>query len=332
MDLITQGLLGATVAAAGFRARLGPRALVVGALLGVAPDLDVLAGLAGDWASLVHHRGLSHSLVVLSMLAPPLGWALARCLGEGEDTRAWMGLSFWALVTHPLLDLFTSFGTQLFAPLSDARFALDGVGALDLLISVPLALAVFAGGGRGWARAALVWSLVYLAGGCALSNLAARDVGEQLRAEGFELEARRALVAPLLPLTRRVVARDRAGHVEVVVWSALVGSTRRATMLRPDDARVDAALHSERGQVFEWFADGYLVANIEPRGAGARVTLSDARFGGYRDLGGSYFRLLVDVDDDGQLLRAELGERPRMAFVAELREAWSLTLGRTETK
>lgn len=329
MDLITQGLLGATVAAAGFRARLGPRALLVGALLGLAPDLDVLAGLAGDWASLVHHRGLSHSLVVLSLLAPPLGWVLGRWLGEGEHTRAWVGLSFWALVTHPLLDLFTSFGTQLFAPLTDTRFALDGVGALDLVVSVPLALAVFAGGGCKWARAALTWSLVYLAGGCVLSNMAAREVSEQLRVEGFELEARRALVAPSLPLTRRVVARNREGDVKVVLWSALVGSTRQAAMLRPDDGRVEAALRSERGQVFEWFADGYVVAELEPRGEGARVSLSDARFGGYRDLGGSYFRLLVDFDGEGRLLRAELGERPRMEMVAELREAWSLTLGRT---
>ena len=158
MDLVTQALLGATVGAAGYRDRLGPRCLLAGALIGVAPDLDVLAGLAGDWASLVHHRGLSHSLVVLSVLALPLGWALGRWLGEGEDTRAWIGLSSWALVTHPLLDLFTSFGTQLLAPLSDARFALDGVGALDLLVSVPLALAVFVGR-RVPARAALIWSL-----------------------------------------------------------------------------------------------------------------------------------------------------------------------------
>lgn len=47
MDTVTQMLFGATVAQAGFRCRLGRKAMVAGAALGLIPDLDVAVGWIG---------------------------------------------------------------------------------------------------------------------------------------------------------------------------------------------------------------------------------------------------------------------------------------------
>jgi membrane-bound metal-dependent hydrolase YbcI (DUF457 family) len=129
MDSITQSLLGAVVAQAGFRRTLGGRAVVAGAVLGAVPDLDVVAGLFGPYANWLHHRGVTHSIFFGPIAGPLFGWGLwcffrwrAPRRGEPEtrsspeQLRAWIWLSIFALFTHPLIDLFTSYGTQLLAP------------------------------------------------------------------------------------------------------------------------------------------------------------------------------------------------------------------------
>lgn len=49
----------------------------------------------------------------------------------------WVLLFFWAILTHPLLDAFTAFGTQLFYPFSDYRVAFNVVAIIDPLYTVP---------------------------------------------------------------------------------------------------------------------------------------------------------------------------------------------------
>ena len=51
--------------------------------------------------------------------------------------RDWQWLFFWALITHPLLDCFTMYGTQLFLPFSDIRVAWSTISVADPLYTVP---------------------------------------------------------------------------------------------------------------------------------------------------------------------------------------------------
>lgn len=85
--------------------------------------------------------------------------------------RGWTGLAFGAIVTHPLLDCFTAYGTQLLQPLMDTRVAWNTISVVDPLYTIPfLVLLVWARtrvkGSRGRARlnvAGLVVSSLYLA-------------------------------------------------------------------------------------------------------------------------------------------------------------------------
>src|SRR5688500_9519513 len=119
MDSLTQIVLGASVAAAVVPAAHRRRALAVGAVLATLPDLDVLplALVSDPVAVMTWHRSFSHSLLVLI----PLGWLLWRFLRTRwtpvrEAPRAWFWAMQLALVTHPLLDAFTVYGTQLLWP------------------------------------------------------------------------------------------------------------------------------------------------------------------------------------------------------------------------
>src|SRR5690606_31517849 len=122
MDSLTQIVLGASVAAAVAPAKHRRAALLAGAALGTLPDLDSLpiSLLTDDPVALMTlHRGASHSLLVL----PLVGWLLwAMFRSRGGRVAEAPGRWFWAiqlaLITHPLLDAFTVYGTQLLWPLA----------------------------------------------------------------------------------------------------------------------------------------------------------------------------------------------------------------------
>ena len=64
MDPLTHGLLGASLGQALSGPALGRRALVWGAVLGMVPDLDMLARPADPFAEWRWHRGPTHGFAV----------------------------------------------------------------------------------------------------------------------------------------------------------------------------------------------------------------------------------------------------------------------------
>lgn len=328
MDTVTQAVLGGAIGEAAFRDRLGGRAVVFGAACGLLPDLDVLTRVAGEWASLVYHRGSTHSLIVLPLAAPLLGALGARIFGGRERFWTWTHLAFWALVTHPLLDLFTSYGTQLLAPVSRARFSLDGVAIIDPFYTVPLIVAVVLAARRSVdrarsrrvAQAALAFGVLYLGAGVALTSWAAGAARAQLEARGVEVEALRAPTPIAYPVLRRVVARDAQGRLHVGTWSLLAPDDTRFEVLVSDDGpRVRQALESEQGRIMRWFSDGYLLARAE----GDRVRLEDQRYGLFSDVTWTPFAAVAHFDGEGRLESVTRAPRPgRPKVSAELAAGW----------
>ncbi|MFT5245793.1 MAG: inner membrane protein, partial [Gammaproteobacteria bacterium] len=65
MDSITQGLLGALTFAAVKDKEIGKKSLLIGAIAGTIPDMDVfLSPLFSDVAFLTIHRSVSHSIIL----------------------------------------------------------------------------------------------------------------------------------------------------------------------------------------------------------------------------------------------------------------------------
>ena len=139
MDSLTQVVLGGAVGEAVLGKKVGNKAVVWGAVAGTVPDLDVFAGaLLNPVAQADFHRGLSHSLVFSIVVAPLLGAIISRIhKKEGLGWRPWAWLAFWGLVTHPLLDMFTTWGTEFFWPFSNAKIAFNSVFVVDPLYTLP---------------------------------------------------------------------------------------------------------------------------------------------------------------------------------------------------
>ena len=88
------------------------------------------------------HRGFTHSLLLYPFTAIPIAllwwWFRRTSLPPASDSLRvkfrWLyACVLVALATHPLLDLFTSYGTQLFLPLTHHRYALHGVPIVDII-------------------------------------------------------------------------------------------------------------------------------------------------------------------------------------------------------
>lgn len=221
MDTVTQMLLGATVAQAGFRRRLGRRALAVGAGIALIPDLDVAAGwIGGPFANWVHHRGLTHSILFGPVAGPLLGWLVWRWQrrrhgpdsqwGGADATRPWVWLAILALMTHPVIDVFTSYGTQWLYPLTNTRFAINAMPIIDPIYSLILLLSLAAGIAlrkrvalaQDIAGTALILVSAYTLGGWAIND----RVEAMARAQTGGTAQVTAYPTLFQPVLRRVVA------------------------------------------------------------------------------------------------------------------------------
>ncbi|MCB0275510.1 MAG: metal-dependent hydrolase [Calditrichaeota bacterium] len=140
MDTVTQIALGAAVGELALGRKIGNRAMVYGAIGGIIPDLDILiTPFFSETAALGIHRGYSHSLLFAFVLAPIAAYLL-RKYHPAREVRwhQWFNLAFWSVFTHPILDAFTTYGTQLFLPFSNYPVAFSSVFVIDPLYTLPL--------------------------------------------------------------------------------------------------------------------------------------------------------------------------------------------------
>ena len=139
MDSITQIVLGAACGEAVLGKKIGNKALLFGAIGGTIPDLDVFVGnllYNNQIDAMLFHRGFMHSIFFAIIGAFVFGWLTYWLYNKGKrkgstSQKDWILLFFWSLFTHPILDAFTPYGTQLFAPFSDYRVALNNISVAD---------------------------------------------------------------------------------------------------------------------------------------------------------------------------------------------------------
>ena len=145
MDSLTQIALGASIAGAVGIKPFGRKVLLAGAALGTLPDLDVLVSYSTAIDSFTLHRSFSHSLFVLSALSVVL-YCLALWLKPQWKAykKALFFVIFLPLITHPLLDGFTTYGTQLLWPMAIQPISWSSVFIIDPLYTLPLLFSVIA--------------------------------------------------------------------------------------------------------------------------------------------------------------------------------------------
>ncbi|MGY1458903.1 metal-dependent hydrolase [Luteimonas sp. A534] len=304
MDSLSQIVLGAAVAAAIAPPRHRRAALLAGAALGTLPDLDSLpiALFTDDPVALMTlHRGFSHSLFVLPLLGWLL-WAFFRKRGGrvAEAPRRWFWAIQMALLTHPLLDAFTVYGTQLLWPLPLPPVMWSSVFIIDRLYTIWLLVACVAAfflrervAAQRALAAGLVLSTAYLGWSLAAKALVEHEADRALAAVGLVDAPRFSVPMPFNTFLWRVVALTPDGFVEGE--HSLVADRRPMTFRRYMSdvealAQVDGYPAVAR---LAWFNRGFMKA-AERDG---RLVLSDLRMGAEPDY--SFNFAVAEREDDG---------------------------------
>ena len=140
MDTLTHALSGALLARATAPADSADgiplrRRVVLGSLAAAFPDIDVVASWMSPLAYLYHHRGITHSWVMLALWAVVLAWLCTKVWRNGPGWKAYAGVIAWGIAVHIAGDWMTSFGTMMFAPLSNARLGIGTTFIIDLWFS-----------------------------------------------------------------------------------------------------------------------------------------------------------------------------------------------------
>lgn len=314
MDSLTQMALGGVIAEAGFREKLGGKAVILGCLGGVLPDFDIVTGIAlsDPWVQIAVHRGITHSLFFAPVFGVLLGWVFWRWSKRRSSYGWWYLLAFLVLFTHPLLDCCTSYGTQIFTPFSNARIAWNCVSIVDGFYSLPLFLTLIVCAllkklkpekSMSWLGiTALLLTTAYLAYGGWNHWIARKRAFAD--AEDKKVTALRVEVYPQLAnvWVWRTVVKTPDGYL-LGRTNTLVGTMVDSTFLPDDcDPWIDKALSHEKIKIYRWFADDLLRKRLirSPQGGGT-VEFLDMRYGNPVETNSYLWGARVDVNPDGRI-------------------------------
>ena len=363
MDTLTHGLLAAVTTQLGFRQRIGRDATWVAFAAAMVPDLDSfvspLLSVVGveqtSFDGLVIHRSLSHSLLVLPFLALPIAllWgrikrSRAKKKGAGRIRPPSFLLLYTcvllALLTQPFLDVCTSYGTQIFAPITSTRYAIDAMPIIDFIFTPILIFTLLAcyivrkvkADSRratlriGWVGFAL--SILYIAAGFAIHNLVIHQmkVNFEKSGDGRETQAVRAQYDAYPQLgtifvwraTRRTRDTWLALRVNVLFGIDVENAAKNEAPVQNNEW-IERARELPDAKTFDWFAMGRTRAVYFRREGRHVVEFHDMRYGiRPESLEGLWAaRVTFDESGDAPSVERAWGIR-RNGIVEMLRHIW----------
>ncbi len=284
MDPLSQAALGASLSQsfAKDKSKLFS-ALVIGALAGMAPDLDMFIRSDDDpLLFLEFHRQFTHSLVFI-----PFGALLCSVLfypfikSKLSFSQVYL-FSLLGYATHGLLDACTSYGTQLFWPFSNERVAWGTVSIIDPMFTLPILIFVVLAVTKKnvvFARAGFIYAVLFLSLGLVQKHRAEQAMYVLAKERGHYIE--RSHIKPGFGnrhVWKLMYEYDSRYYVDAVrlLWHVdyIKGSSIQKLNVHsdfpwlPEDSQ--QAKDIER---FRWFSDDFLA--ISPRD---KNLIIDARY------------------------------------------------------
>ena len=295
MDNFTHSLVGWALGQTGLKTktRKGLAVLILGANM---PDIDVFFGWV-DWAPLAMHRGFTHGLGGVLILPPFLAgllwlfdrWQVKRGMTFKSGLEMHFGwlvaLSYIGALTHPLLDLQTTYSVQLLSPLSDAWYHSDSLFIIDVWLWSLLAGSIAWSRwrerkGGAWQRGpqgAFAIALIYIAFNLGLSQTAHERVEQRS-------PAATAIFASPPPVWfwNRSMSWREGRSIGRADFEPFGGGLLPSQPLQPDgmdDPIVRTALARD-ASLLKFLGWSILpVADVKRGRCQAQVTIGDARYG-----------------------------------------------------
>ena len=222
----------------------------------------------------------------------------------------WYWLFFWAILTHPLLDCFTTYGTQVFLPFSDYRVAFNVISVVDPLYTVPFLIAVIVASilRRGsLSRKIVNWAGIGISSAYMLFCIYHkfefnRIFEESLAKENIKYE--RYMSTPLIMnnvLWQGMAEGDSAYYQGYYSFFQEDDQVRKFNTFPKNRSLMGSFEDDETMKTLKWFTNGYY--NYVEREDG-NVQMNDLRFGIFGDTltsNGDYIFKFVLVEKDGKI-------------------------------
>ncbi|MGC6248368.1 metal-dependent hydrolase [Bisgaard Taxon 45] len=302
MDSVTQFVLGAAIQGVGIGKYQGRKALLYGGLLGTLPDLDVFIRYADPISSMTYHRGFSHSLFVLTALAFCITWlTFKRHTNLPFSFRRLFITLTLALITHPLIDAMTVYGTQLFWPIPSSPVVWSTVFVIDPIYTLPLIFTCLLAYWRKldprairYLFTALLFGCVYFAVGFMSRAYHEHRFETVLTQQGIEVDDVLATPTPFNIILWRVIAKDKQGNLYDAVSGWLDKNAPEFIKIPLNQALKNKVIAtSPQLQRFEWFTSNW----VHYEQIGNQLVASDTRMG----LAGQFnFRFIVAEKQQGE--------------------------------
>ena len=296
MDPISQAALGAAVAQTTAHHKLGFKVVLAGAVAGAMPDIDVFFSIGQDYfTQLQLHRGLTHSLFFALVAGPAIGYLLwknegrtqpIKNDGQSERLKYWILAMTMAVLSHPLLDVLTPYGTQLLAPFSEQRFAIMAMPIIDPLYTLSLLgglTVAWIYRSKDWVQhigiVTMIVSCAYLVSGIYLGHAATREAQRQLADQGIVDVEVQSFPTILQLHYRRVVARtateDRVGYISM--WQPC--PIEWGVAPREPEPRFKELSGNRKVDIFEWFTMGWIHKTTRLVNGQTQYRMYDLRYG-----------------------------------------------------
>ena len=226
------------------------------------------------------------------------------------SVRNWIWLFFLSIFTHPLLDNFTAFGTQIFQPFSDYRVSFSNISVVDPLYSIWLLLGIGIAAflrrqnkWRSWAnQTGLVLSSAYMVFTLYHKAQVNRIFEDSLKEQGIAYS--RYTTSPTILtnfLWNGLAEGDTAFyHAQYSFFDE--EKVFPKVQVLPKGWQLVSGHEDDRSiKILRWFSKGYF--NIIRRSDG-RLQLNDLRFGSFDgkfDAEDKYIFRFVVEEKNGQL-------------------------------
>lgn len=272
-----------------------------------------------------------------------LGWFLwsgyiRKELEIVEASRKdWTLLFFISIFTHPVLDCFTVYGTQLFQPFSGYRVSFDNISVADPAYTLPLLLGVIIASfisRTRQARRIANWSGIALSSAYMIFTFyhkaAFNDLFEKsLAAEGIEYQ--RFMSGPTILnnfLWLGVAEGDTAYYHGYYSFFEEEPRVKHFHVIPKNHDRIDAYDSSRDLRILKWFSKGYF--NIIERKDG-RLQFNDLRYGsfkeGFQDENDYIFKFILE-EENGEM-HASQSREGRDVNGEAFRQFFNRVLGRS---
>ncbi len=281
MDSLSQVALGAAVGVATMGRRTAVwKAALWGAVCGTLPDLDAFIDHGDAVRNMTYHRAESHALLWLTLVSPAIAALIARLHGEWALFRRWWLAVWLMLITHPLLDFTTVYGTQLGLPFTDHPFGLGSMFIIDPLYTLPLlagvgVVLVLRHAGLRWNAAGLAFSTAYLVWSFGAQQWVRAEALSALRSQGITVDKLLVTPTPFNTVLWRVVAMSGDTYREGFRSLLDAGPDLHFDAFPSGDKLLVPLEGNAAVQRIAWFTHGFYKLSV----TGDRALISDLRMG-----------------------------------------------------